>query len=156
MVLAAVVVLAILAQTAYVLTSYQLKRDREEELLFRGTAYVQAIQNYYLGSPPGAPQSFPRNLTDLLADPRFLQHKRYLRSLYPDPMGKEWNLVKGPDGSLTGVASTSQDKPLKQDNFPAIFQNFTGSQHYSQWIFIYQPVQPAAPVAAQPVSVSGF
>ncbi len=36
-----------------------------------------------------------------------------------------------PDGGIAGVASRSQDKPLKQDNFTAGLQNFTGSDHYS-------------------------
>src|ERR1700733_5608223 len=89
MVLAAVVVLAILAGTAATLASYEVRHDREEELLFRGLAYERAIQGFYLSHQPGTTPSFPRRLEDLLLDPRFT-HQRYLRTLYPDPMGKGW------------------------------------------------------------------
>lgn len=142
MVLAAVVVLAILAGTAAILTSYQVRHDREEELLFRGLAYERAIQDYYLSKPPGGTSSFPRRLEDLLLDPRFVNH-RYLRALYTDPMGKGWTLVRAPDGGIAGVASQSQEKPFKQDDFPNVFSNFTGAQHYSGWIFLYQQGSPS-------------
>jgi type II secretory pathway pseudopilin PulG len=138
MVLAAVAVLAILAATAYELVSYQVKHDREAELLFRGLAYERAIRSYYLSNPPGTTPTYPRNLTDLLSDPRFVQ-KRHLRALYPDPMGTDWSIMKSPDGGIAGVASQSKEKPLKQDHFPPAFSAFTGAQHYSDWIFLYQP-----------------
>lgn len=144
MVLAAVVVMAILAGAAAILTSYEVRHDREEELLFRGLAYERAIQNYYLSQQPGMTPSFPRRLEDLLLDPRFI-HQRYLRALYPDPMGKEWSLVQAPDGGIAGVASQSKEKPLQQDNFPNVFSNFTGARHYSDWIFLYQPGSSTLP-----------
>jgi type II secretory pathway pseudopilin PulG len=151
MVLAAVVVLAILAGTGAILASYEVRHDREEELLFRGLAYERAIQGFYLAHQPGTTPSFPRRLEDLLLDPRFV-HERYLRTLYPDPMGKGWSLVQAPDGGIAGVASQSKDKPLKQDNFPNVFSNFTGAQHYSDWIFLYQPGSTTLP--GQPASSS--
>jgi len=138
MVLAAVVILGILAETAVSLISTQVKRDREEELLFRGSAYQQAIQDYYLSTPPGG-VSYPQNLQDLLSDPRFPGRKRHIRILYPDPMGKDWNLVKGPGGVIQGVVSPSHEKPLKQAGFPASWASFEGAQHYSDWIFMFQP-----------------
>lgn len=147
MVLAAVVVMAILAEAAYVLASYQARRDREAELLFRGLAYERAIQNYYLSSPPGTP-SFPQNLEDLLLDPRYAGHKRYLRALYPDPMGKDWNLVRGPGNVILGVASSSFEKPLKQGNFPIFWASFEGAQHYSDWLFTCQLGQPVSVLPA--------
>lgn len=86
MVLAAVVVLAIMAQTVYTLMSYEIKRDREKELLFRGMAYQRAIRDYYLYTPPGQTPSYPRQLEDLISDPRVI-HQRYLRTLYTGPDG---------------------------------------------------------------------
>jgi type II secretory pathway pseudopilin PulG len=151
MVLAAVVVLAILAGTAAILASYEVRHDREEELLFRGLAYERAIQSFYLSKQPGTTPTFPRRLEDLLSDPRFV-HQRYLRTLYPDPMGTGWSLVLSPDGGIAGVASQSKEKPLKQDNFPNIFSSFAGAQHYSDWIFLYQPGSTTLP--GQPANSS--
>ncbi len=153
MVLAAVVVLAILAETAAIFTSYEVRHDREEELLFRGYAYERAIQSYYLSKQPGMTPAFPRQLEDLLLDPRFV-HQRHLRALYPDPMGVGWNLVKASDGGIAGVASQCDEKPMKQDNFPNIFINFTGAQHYSDWIFLYQPGSSTLP--GQPTNTSSW
>ena len=138
MVLVAVVIVAILANIGYELTSYLVKHDREEELLFRGTAYVNAIQSYYLSNPPGTVPTYPRNLTDLLSDPRYI-HKRHIRVLYPDPMGGDWNLVRSPDGGISGVVSQSKEKPLKNDNFPFRFSSFAGTEHYSDWTFFFDP-----------------
>jgi|HubBroStandDraft_1064217.scaffolds.fasta_scaffold75990_1 type II secretory pathway pseudopilin PulG len=151
MVLAAAVVLAILAGTAAILASYDVRHDREEELLFRGLAYERAIQSFYLSNQPGTTPSFPRRLEDLLLDPRFT-HQRYLRTLYPDPVGKGWSLVQAPDGGIAGVASQSKERPLKQDNFPDVFSGFTGAQHYSDWIFLYQPGSTTLP--GQPATSS--
>ncbi|HXL72832.1 MAG TPA: hypothetical protein VN963_04320, partial [bacterium] len=153
MVLVAVVVLAILAETTYELMSYQVKHDREMELLFRGMAYQQAIGDYYSTSQPGMTPSFPRQLEDLISDPRF-SHKKHLRALYPDPMGAGWSLVQAPDGGIAGVASKSEDKPLKQDNFPTSVQNFTGSAHYSDWVFLFQPGGTSNSGKATPVPSS--
>lgn len=138
MVLAAVVVLAILSEAAYELTSYAVRHDKEEELLFRGLSYENAIQSYYLSAPPGTPPAYPQNLQDLLEDPRYL-HKRHLRALYADPLGTDWALVRAPDGGIAGVASQSREEPLKQGNFPAGLEGFEGARHYSDWIFLYNP-----------------
>jgi type II secretory pathway pseudopilin PulG len=138
MVLVAVVIVAILANVGYESTSYLVKHDREEELLFRGTAYVNAIQSYYLSNPPGTVPAYPRNLTDLLSDPRYI-HKRHIRTLYPDPLGGEWNLVRSPDGGISGVVSGNKGKPLKKDNFPSRFSSFAGTEHYSDWTFLFDP-----------------
>lgn len=153
MVLAAVVVLAILAETAYVLTSYEVKHDREMELLFRGRAYERAIRNYYLSTPLGQTPSYPRRLEDLLSDPRVI-HQQYLRELYADPMGAGWNIVQSADGGIAGVASKSQDKPVKQANFPTEFQKFEGASHYSDWAFVFDSSTISMPVSGSPASIS--
>jgi type II secretory pathway pseudopilin PulG len=147
MVLAAVAVLAILAAVTSELVSYQVRHDKEMELLFRGLAYENAVGAYYQASPPGQIHTYPRALEDLLLDPRFL-HQKYLRQLYRDPFGGEWSLVRSVDGGIAGVASQCREKPLKQDGFPAQTQNFAGAAHYSDWIFFYQPI----PVNATPVT----
>lgn len=152
MVLASVVVIGILAEVTHLTTWRILKADKEAELLFRGQAYLRAIQSYYESAhaAAGAIKSYPRSLDDLLEDPRF-PGRRHIRALYPDPMGEggkgEWLLIRAPDGGISGVASRGKEVPLKQANFPKGLEHFAGAQAYSDWIFEYRPASPTrAPV----------
>jgi hypothetical protein len=143
MVLAAIVITGILLGVADVQTSHAIKREREEELLYRGLAYRAAIRSYYEAGTPV--KSFPRELQDLLKDSRSV-HKRHIRALYPDPMahGKgEWKVVRGADGGISGVASTSKDTPLKTANFPSGLEKFDAAKTYEEWVFEYAPARTA-------------
>lgn len=138
MVLAALIIVGILAESASLLNSRLVKADREQELLFRGQAYRNAIASYYYTSPV---RRYPRRLEVLLNDPRFL-HKRHIRQLYTDPVGKaDWLLLKNSRGGITGVTSASQATPLKQANFQEALQNFAGAERYRDWIFEFRPVK---------------
>jgi type II secretory pathway pseudopilin PulG len=146
MVLAAVVIVGIVVEAARVTTWRVLQADREAELLFRGRAYQKAIESFYQ-----AGGAFPRTLEDLLKDPRS-PSKRHIRALYSDPVAegelREWSLVRSSDGSIAGVASTSKKEPLKQANFPAALEKFSGAKSYSEWVFEYVP--PPRPPAPRP------
>jgi type II secretory pathway pseudopilin PulG len=152
MVLVAVIIVGLLAGIGTQVVSRLLQADREAELLFRGQAYMNAIKRYYITG-----NTFPRSLNDLLLDPRFA-NKRYLRALYPDPMGKdkkEWILIRGRDGGISGVASAGKEPPLKQVNFPKGLEKFQGAKSYSDWVFEYVPKpvsqrNPALPAPAGP------
>jgi type II secretory pathway pseudopilin PulG len=121
------------------------QREREAELLFVGNQYRMAIQRYFLSGPQ---RQYPRSLEDLLKDPRRPGTERYLRRLYPDPItGKEWALVKAPDGGILGVHSPSEAKPFKLGGFKARDAAFEGAQKYSDWKFIVQPTGPTPPSA---------
>jgi type II secretory pathway pseudopilin PulG len=123
-------------------------REKEAELLFIGHQYRKAIERYYLSGPQ---RQYPRALEDLLKDPRQLGTVRYLRRLYPDPLtGKEWVLVKAPDGGVLGVHSVSDETPFKTANFKLRDRSFEGMQKYSEWKFIFQPAAGAAKPAAKP------
>jgi len=139
MVLAAIVVLGILAEVAVVSTTHVVKRGHEQELLFRGTAYRDAIRSYYEAGSPA--RSFPRNLEDLLSDPRF-PNRHHLRALYADPMTRddkgEWLLLRAPDGGISGVSSRSTDEPLKKANFPPGLEHLASAKTYTDWTFEYQ------------------
>ena len=129
-------------------------REREAELLFIGQQYRRAIGLYY-NSTPGAAKRYPPALEDLLKDPRQPTTQRYLRKLYPDPLGgKEWGLVKGSDGGVAGVYSLSEAKPIKVSGFKVRDAAFEGAQKYADWKFMHTPAtqpagaKPAAPGAA--------
>jgi type II secretory pathway pseudopilin PulG len=120
-------------------------REREAELLQVGNEYRKAIERYYLAGP----RQYPRNLTDLVKDPRQPGTVRHLRRIYPDPItgGAEWGLVKAPDGGFAGVYSLSEEIPLKTAGFAVRDAGFEGKSKYSDWQFIYAP-QAVTPQAA--------
>ncbi len=62
----------------------QSRREKEEELLFRGRQYVEAVR-LFVKENPG---SYPESIKDLVK-------KRYLRKPFPEPMTKteSWNLI---------------------------------------------------------------
>jgi type II secretory pathway pseudopilin PulG len=124
-----------------------LRRDREADLLHIGTQYQRAIMLYYEGSPTGRPR-YPRELTDLVRDDRYPTTRRYLRKVYPDPIGgAEWGIMKAPDGGIMGIYSNSSAKPFKQRGAAASYQD---------WKFAYVPATaapktpPQKPTTAKP------
>ena len=138
MMMVAVLIVGISAGMGVTLVSREVRADREMELLFRGMAYREAIRRYYQA---GQIKSYPRSLEALVMDPRF-PGRRYLRDLYRDPMAGEkgeWQLIRGADGGITGVASRSKAEPFKRANFPEGYEKFADAQTYSEWIFSYIP-----------------
>jgi len=132
----------------------QLRREKEEELIFRGQQYVEAIR-LYQQKKPGA---FPSSLEELVKE-------KCLRKLYSDPVSKngQWDLlllpssltpgpramanapvlestaekllVVSPDAlkkirtpQIVGVVSPSHEKSIK------IYQE---AEYYHQWLFYY-------------------
>lgn len=92
-----------------------VKRDKEAELLFRGTRIKEAIERYvadYEVLKATRPNRYPQKLEDLTKSPR-----RYLPAVYLDPItGEAFEVIK--EGTeVRGVRSTSQDVPFDQVNF---------------------------------------
>lgn len=121
-----------------------MDREREEEFLFRGSQYKDAITRWYKPRPGQRPAPPLTDLKDLQKDPNTLSTNRYLRNLYKDPMtGEDWETVRGGStGGIIGVfspISSSTKKPIKQANFPKGLEDFEGKTSYSQWKFLYQP-----------------
>ena len=140
MILVAVVIMGIFAQVSTFYSSRSRLMDREAELLFRGNAYRNAIKSYYESGKPI--KSYPKSLSDLVKDPR-VAHKSHLRTLYPDPFGKDkadWKLLRAFDGGISGVASKSMETPLKTGNFRQGNEKFEGATTYAGWVFEYLPV----------------
>lgn len=122
----------------------QIQREKEEELIFRGNQYVEAIRLFQLKM-----QTIPENLEELMDE-------NCIRRLYPDPMTKhgEWNLIlieprvaakkKGTpqrvlvvpynmisaisNPQIIGVVSSSTQKSFK------IFEE---QESYDKWLFFY-------------------
>ena len=93
-----------------------LKRDREAELLFRGTRIKESIERFvadYEVQKATRPNRWPRTLEELTKK----NPKRYLQTVYTDPItGKDFDLIKVGE-ELHGVRSTSTDVPYDQVNF---------------------------------------
>jgi len=123
----------------------QIQREKEEELIFRGKQYVEAIRIFQMKHPGKFPESLDR-----------LVKEKCLRRFYKDPMTErgEWNIIfphqgistkKGrspqkilvaPFGVLSsidnpqiiGVVSSSSQGSIK------IFHN---QKTYDKWLFFY-------------------
>ena len=123
-----------------------LKRDKEQELLFYGDQFRQAIALYY-SNTPGRAQRYPSKLEDLLKDPRFPGTKRYLRKLFIDPMtgDNNWGLVRDAAGGIIGAHSMSNEETIKKSNFKLADRFFQGKRLYSDWVFVYQGRQGILP-----------
>ncbi len=120
--------------------SLQFKRAKEQDLIHVGQAYRKAIASYYRNGPAGV-QQYPMSLSDLLSDPRGAQLQRHLRKLYADPMTgqADWRLVKTQGGAIIGVASQSNETPLKRSNFGVWEENFEDATCICDWQFVYLP-----------------
>ncbi len=162
-VLVLVVIMGIMIGAASQSWTMLMKREREKELLFRGTQIVKAIarwQNPATAAGRVAPPVRPLNdLKDLLTDPNSLTKVHYLRrdptTAYNDPItGKDWETIKVGGRGIVGVKSKSDDEPVKQSGFlemflpldPAkdaylitMFKNFEGKKKYSEWQFVWSP-----------------
>ncbi|HEX6690382.1 MAG TPA: type II secretion system protein [Burkholderiales bacterium] len=125
-------------------------REKEAQLLQVGDEFRKAIERYYLSGP----RIYPRNLSDLVQDPRQPGVVRHLRKIYPDPLtgSTEWGLVKAADGGIAGVHSKSEERPLKSGGFRVRDAAFEGAQQYADWKFIYAPAQQAQPGAGKPAA----
>ena len=114
------------------------QREREQQLLFVGDQYRQAIQRYYFAAPSGSPRVLPNRLEALLEDERYPMPVRHLRRLYPDPItGKsEWGELRQGEG-IAGVYSLSEASPVKQTGFAPAYESFNGKSRYQDWIFAF-------------------
>jgi type II secretory pathway pseudopilin PulG len=125
-----------LAATANVL-HLRVQRDKEQELLYIGHEFRQALE-HYASSSVGAARRLPLRLEDLLLDERQLEKRRHLRRIYLDPMTgtAEWGVVTRADGQIMGVHSLSTAEPVKTAGFEARDQAFTGKHSYADWVFM--------------------
>lgn len=114
-----------------------MQREREQELLFIGHEFRNALMAYRDSDVGDG--GLPERLEDLLQDPRSEDEiHHYLRKIYVDPMtgNTNWGLIRDEDGGIMGVFSLSTSVPIKQTGFTKYDRLFAGKQSYSQWTFI--------------------
>lgn len=124
---------ALAAQTTWIPASGERLRDAEEELLFRGEAYVRAIASY-----AAADGRLPGELSHLLSDPR-AEEVRHIRRLWEPPLGEGWTLLRGEDGGIAGVAPQSDAVPRRRAFFPAGREALAEAETYADWEFRFEP-----------------
>jgi len=138
-ILFAIAIISITLTGTISLWSIERQRDKEQELLFVGDQFRQAIARYHENSP-GAVKQYPASLADLLSDNRFSTIQRHLRRIYLDPISgtDKWGLVMTPSGGIMGVYSPSNANPIKRAEFAGRDQQFVGKTRYSEWKFVYE------------------
>jgi type II secretory pathway pseudopilin PulG len=142
----AVALLGLALGAAGTVWSVVRQRDREQQLLWTGGEIRRAIGHYY-HSAPGGLHAYPRSLQDLTEDDRGPVVVRHLRQAYRDPMSPngEWELIRGSDGGLTGVASKAQGQPMKQKGFREADRSFEDADCYCDWRFVFVSEMQKAP-----------
>lgn len=136
----------------------EIRREAEEELIFRGGQYTEAVRRFQVKNP-GA---FPKSIEELVKG-------RFLRRAFPDPMtaNGKWDIILQPGtvssageraprgGSETGGPSASTSKvfvvPLGSlSSIPnarilgvvsrsplASFRIYQDNETYDTWLFYY-------------------
>jgi type II secretory pathway pseudopilin PulG len=122
------------------------QREKERELLFIGQQYIDAIASYYHAAPGGA-KKYPRDMAELLRDPRYPNIKRHLRKPWRDPLtgSSQWGVVLTKQGGIAGIFSKAEGIPLKQANFGVLDALLAGKISYHDWKFIYIAAADDAP-----------
>jgi hypothetical protein len=103
MFLTTLVLIGVMAAAPYIRT--ERRREKEEEMIWRGKQYVRGIKLYYRKTG-----RFPTSVDDL-TKPK-LGSLRFMRQAYTDPMNKtdgSWRLIYvGPSGQLIGSLKPQQ------------------------------------------------
>jgi type II secretory pathway pseudopilin PulG len=160
-----VVIMGIMLSQAAQYWTLRMQREREVELLYKGTQVRDAMRRWYnfkvpdptaTGVPAVPVQVTPprANLTELKTLLNGTDSAAKTHFLRPSNMkvrdpksGKEldWELFKvAGSPKVSGVYIKSDALPLKQDNFPFDLHpdDFKGKKKYSEWVFIYDRVPP--------------
>lgn len=138
MVLFMVFLMGVSVSVASTVYYFDVRREKEKELLFVGEQFSSAIKKYYDVDLPGGRHEYPGALNDLLLDKRSVVVQRYIRQIYVDPMtgNADWG-VKLVNGGIACVYSLSNLKPIKVANFGFDIASFSGANSYSDWTFCY-------------------
>lgn len=120
-------------------------REQEAELLAIGLEFRAALKSYAEATPAGQPDA-PKELGELLRDPRHAGKKRHLRRIYPDPLTgrEEWGVDRSPaDGRIIGIHSLSASPAFRRTGFPAGMEGFAQAERHDEWVFALVPAHAA-------------
>lgn len=111
MLMMAVFLIAIGLLVAVPVLQTEVQREKEEELIFRGKQYAEAVRIYAQKNPG----RFPASLKELL-------DKKCVRRLYRDPFGPEgqWNVILATGKAPTGRDSAQEILVAPERALPAI------------------------------------
>lgn len=128
--------LSLTATMAAVVPASANQRERERDLVFAGHQYMDALNRYHAAFP-GHVKRWPSRLEDLLQDDRTASTLRHLRRIYVDPMTQraQWGLIRLPDGSIVGVHSLSERRPLDRARVSVDFA-VPSTRSYREWRFM--------------------
>ncbi len=113
-------VLATFSGVAYEQLDTVMRRDKENEWMFVGKQYQQAIKSYYNQSPDGL-KELPASVDDLVKDRRFISATHHLRRLYADPItGGDWLILTNEEGRIKGVVSRATTPILQAAKMAAL------------------------------------
>lgn len=132
------VVVAVMAITAQsVATGLQLSRSSAERALLDAGEELRAGLMSYRLAGGGAMRSGPREVADLLRDPRVPGVKRHLRRLPVDPLTGQatWGVVRDESGEIVAFHSLADGEPQKREGFDVWQAGFENAASYAQWRF---------------------
>jgi type II secretory pathway pseudopilin PulG len=123
----------------------ELQRDKEDELIFRGRQYVEAVRLYLIKHPA----KYPASLDELIEE-------KCLRRLYRDPLTKrgDWLIILAPPSSPTSGAGKFSEVTIVPENaldsvkLPRILgvmspskdrsiRIYNDQDSYDKWLFFY-------------------
>lgn len=125
------------------------QREIEAELLAIGLEFRNALDSYADATPVGQPAA-PKELAELLRDPRYPGVRRHLRRLYPDPLTgrNDWGVVRSPDGRIVGIHSLATTATIRRAGFPPGLEGFDKAMRHDEWVFapmVSVVMKPALP-----------
>ena len=134
--LRASLIVAVIAAVAFALLlgrGLETYLNQERRLVTAGQEIVTALAAYRAASP-GSAKELPRDLSELLHDPRMLADKGYLATLPVDPVTQkqEWGVIKNQAEQIIGVHSLSTATPTW---IGRILSRQSGST-YADWQFV--------------------
>ncbi len=132
------VVMAVLAVTAGAVSAGQnvFRRQSEQGLLGAGEELRAALISYRSVGGGGV-RSGPKELVDLLRDPREPGVRRHLRRVPIDPLTgmATWGVVRDALGDIAAVYSLAEGQPIKREGFEPVQVGFDNADSYAQWLF---------------------
>lgn len=126
------------------------QREREAELLFRGSQFSHALASWRDATPAGQPAA-PLQLDELLMDERSTPPRHHLRRLFTDPFTgqADWELLRRADGRIVAVASRARSPALRRVQRPLRPEANPAQPTVGDWVFEAAP-SPAEPSTPRP------